>query len=80
MVTTALNASSTQPGTTWAGLHGWAKLRLQAGASRFIGCHARMTEAMGWIQPMRCLRLFFFPFYLNKFQKLFQTLKFERNW
>jgi hypothetical protein len=45
-------------------------------AATAYGPPRRKAEAMGRIRPMRGLPLFFFHFYLNKLQKLFQTLKF----
>jgi hypothetical protein len=48
-------------------------------ATTAYGPPRRKTEAMGRIRPMRGLPLFFFCFYLNKFQKLFQTSKIHRN-
>jgi hypothetical protein len=62
---------------------GRAELRLGRALGReatmSYGPPRRKAEAMGRIRPMRGLPLFFFCFYLNKFQKLFQTSKFCRN-
>jgi hypothetical protein len=57
----------------------WAKPRQQAGAPPLHRPPRSKDRGHGPYSAYALFKPFLFPFYLNKFQKLFQTLKFERN-
>jgi hypothetical protein len=57
----------------------WAEPRQQAGAPPLHRPPRSKDRGHGLDSAYAPFKPFLFPFYLNKFQKLFQTLKFERN-